>query len=69
MVRHYLLGLGEAHDFMDVLLFSYTGMTNQWLNDHFCQRTVCKHSLPDYGLVGFVNRLVRTCMPGGVGAG
>ena len=33
MVRHYLLGLDEAHDFMDVLLFSYTGMTNQWLND------------------------------------
>jgi hypothetical protein len=28
-----------------------------------------ENSLPGYGPVGFVNRLVRTRLPGGVGAG
>ena len=32
-----------------------------------CQRAVGDHSLPDYGPVGSVNRLVRTRMLGGVG--
>lgn len=34
-----------------------------------CQRSVGEDSLPDYGPVGSGNRLVRTRMPGGVGAG
>jgi|GEM_PF-6359528 len=34
-----------------------------------CQRAVGSHSLPGYGPVIFVNRPVRTRMPGGVGAG
>jgi cytochrome c5 len=34
-----------------------------------CQRAVGSHSLPGYGPVISVNRLVRTRMPGGVGAG
>ena len=61
MVRHCLLGLDEAHDFMDVLLFSYTCMTNQWLNDQslVCAKELCKHLLPGYSPVTSVNRLVR----------
>ena len=35
----------------------------------FCQRSEGKHSLPGYGSVTHGNRLVRTRMPGGVGAG
>ena len=34
-----------------------------------CQRTMGETSLPGYGPVGSVNRLVRTRLPGGVGAG
>ena len=34
-----------------------------------CQRTVGEHSLPGYGPVVSVNRLVLTRMLGGVGAG
>ncbi|MDY0390937.1 MAG: hypothetical protein RBQ88_08455 [Desulfobulbus oligotrophicus] len=35
----------------------------------FYQRSVGKHALPGYGSVTHGNRLVRTRMPGGVGAG
>ncbi len=35
----------------------------------FCQRSMGKHPLPDYGSVAHRNRLVRTRMPGGEGAG
>ena len=35
----------------------------------FCQRSVGKHPLPGYGSVASGNRLVRTRMLGGVGAG
>ncbi len=34
-----------------------------------CQRTVGENPLPGHGPVNFVNRPVRTRMPGGVGAG
>ena len=34
-----------------------------------CQRAVGEHSLPRYGAVALGNRLVRTRMLGGVGAG
>ena len=34
-----------------------------------CQRTVGEHPLPRYGSVASGNRLVRTRMLGGVGAG
>ena len=35
----------------------------------FCQRSMGKHPLPGYGSVASGNRLVRTRMLGGVGAG
>ncbi|SHO52022.1 hypothetical protein SAMN02745220_04328 [Desulfopila aestuarii DSM 18488] len=35
----------------------------------FCQRSMGKHPLPGYGSVALGNRLVRTRMLGGVGAG
>ena len=36
---------------------------------HICQRTVGEHSLSGYGPIAYMNRPVRTRMPGGVGAG
>jgi hypothetical protein len=35
---------------------------------HICQRTVGEHSLSGYGPIAYMNRPVRTRMPGGVGA-
>ena len=36
---------------------------------HICQRTVSEHSLSGHGPIVYMNRPVRTRMPGGVGAG